>query len=107
MPVEFAMSLSRSLRRAPPPVKTIPLSAISAASSGGDNSKAFLIALTMPYKGSFMASKICSLFTVKVSGIPSAKFLPVMAISFFSDSGVAQPIEYLIFSAVDSPITQP
>ena len=44
---------------------------------------------------------------VKVSGIPSARFLPVIDISSFSESGVAQPIVYLIFSAVDSPITHP
>ena len=58
IPVELEISLSRSHIKAPPPVRTIPLSAISAASSGGDSSKAFRIALTMPYKGSFMASKI-------------------------------------------------
>ena len=58
IPVELEMSLSKSLIRAPPPVRTIPLSAISAASSGGDSSSAFLIARTIPYKGSFIASKI-------------------------------------------------
>ena len=80
---------------------------MSAANSGGESSKAFLIALIIPNKGSFMASNICSLFIVNVSGIPSAKFLPVIDISNFSDSCVAQPIVYLIFSAVESPITQP
>ena len=107
MPVEFDINLSRSLSNAPPPVNTIPLSAMSAASSGGDNSNAFLIALTIPYKGSFIASNICSLLIVKVSGIPSARFLPVIDISNFSESSVAQPIVYFIFSAVESPITQP
>ena len=42
-----------------------------------------------------------------VSGIPSARLRPVIDISSFSDSAVAQPIVYFIFSAVDSPITQP
>ena len=107
MPVEFEINLSKSLNSAPPPVKTMPLSAISAASSGGDSSKAFRIALTIPYYGSFIASKICSLFIEIVSGIPSAKFLPVIDISIFSDSAVAHPIVYFIFSAVDSPITHP
>ena len=54
-----------------------------------------------------MASNICSLLIVKVSGIPSARFLPVIDISSFSDSAVAQPMVYFIFSAVDSPITHP
>ena len=80
---------------------------MSAASSGGDNSRAFLMALTIPYKGSFIASNICSLFIEKVSGIPSARFLPVIDISNFSESAVAHPIVYFIFSAVDSPITHP
>ena len=48
MPVDPDISLSKSRKRAPPPVNTIPLSAMSAASSGGDSSKAFLIALTIP-----------------------------------------------------------
>ena len=80
---------------------------MSAANSGGESSKAFRIALTIPYNGSFIASKICSLLIVNVSGIPSARFLPVIDISSFSDSAVAQPIVYLIFSAEDSPITHP
>ena len=80
---------------------------ISAANSGGESSRAFLIALTMPYRGSFIASNICSLFIVNVSGIPSARFLPVIDISSLSDSGVAHPTVNLIFSAVDSPITHP
>ena len=45
MPVEEEMSLSKSRINAPPPVRTMPLSAMSAASSGGESSRAFLIAL--------------------------------------------------------------
>ena len=48
IPVELDISLSKSLNNPPPPVRTIPLSAMSADSSGGDSSKAFLIALTIP-----------------------------------------------------------
>ena len=51
IPVEDEINLSKSLISAPPPVRTIPLSAISAANSGGESSSAFLIALTIPDKG--------------------------------------------------------
>ena len=43
IPVCSEIIISRSVKRAPPPVKTMPLSEISALNSGGDCSKAFLI----------------------------------------------------------------
>ena len=48
IPVEAEISLSTSLNKAPPPVNTMPLSAISAANSGGESSNAFRIALIIP-----------------------------------------------------------
>ena len=43
-PVASLIVVSSSPKRAPPPVKTIPLSTISAANSGGVCSKAVLVA---------------------------------------------------------------
>jgi len=49
---------SRFLRRAPPPERTIPLSTISAASSGGVFSRAIRTESTMALTGSTIASRM-------------------------------------------------
>ena len=55
------MRLWRSVRSAPPPVRTIPDSAISAASSGGDCSSASLIDRIIASRGSSSAANTSSL----------------------------------------------
>ena len=44
---------------------------------------------------------------VKLRGMPSARLRPLTSISRTSDPGKAEPISFLIFSAVVSPISMP
>ena len=57
-PVSSTNSLSKSRNKAPPPVSTMPFSAISAPSSGGVCSNADFTAPTIEFNGSVSASKI-------------------------------------------------
>ena len=59
-PVACCRIKSILLNNAPPPVKTIPLSTISAANSGGVFSKATFTASTIWDTGSVKASEICA-----------------------------------------------
>ena len=52
IPVSSCISLFSPVSRAPPPVKTIPFSAISVLSSGGVASSAVLAAFVIPFNGS-------------------------------------------------------
>ena len=51
MPVSSCISLFNPVNNAPPPVKTIPFSAISVLSSGGVASSAVLAAFVIPFNG--------------------------------------------------------
>ncbi|EJW96744.1 hypothetical protein EVA_15150 [gut metagenome] len=57
-PVSSIRSRSRSRKSAPPPVSIKPCSAMSAPSSGGVFSRAFLTATTIWFVGSAKASRI-------------------------------------------------
>ena len=106
-PVSSASSFSILFSRAPPPVRTMPRSAISEPNSGGVCSKADLRALAIDWSGSWSASRISLLLRVNVLGTPSDKFLPLTEISLTASPGYALPISCLIFSAVASPINIP
>ena len=85
----------------------MPRSAMSAPSSGGVRSSALLTADTMLFRGSVSASRISLDDTVKLRGIPSARLRPLTSISLTSEPGKAEPIVFLICSAVVSPISIP
>ena len=57
--VDLRKIVSRLFKREPPPVKTIPLSTISAANSGGVCSKALLIVSMITATGVAKASDNC------------------------------------------------
>ena len=80
MPVFASISSSSPLRRQPPPVKTIPLTAISAASSGGVCSKTLCTASIILVVTSLNASSVSSDVTSMVFGRPVTKFLPLTSI---------------------------
>jgi hypothetical protein len=63
-PVSSRSSTSRFFSSAPPPVSTMPLSTMSADSSGGVRSRALRTASTMALMGSARASRISSELTV-------------------------------------------
>jgi len=67
---------SRLAKRAPPPAKIIPLSTISAASSGGVFSREILIASTTSETGSARASLISSEVTSIIFGAPAIRSRP-------------------------------
>ena len=76
-------------------------------SSGGVCSRADLTALTMLFSGSVSASRISLLEMVKLRGMPSARLRPLTSFSRTSLPGKAEPISFLISSAVVSPISMP
>ena len=85
----------------------IPVSIISAASSGGACSSVFLIASITCSNGAEIASLISSLVTVIFSGRPVSRFLPLISIvGSFSSVLNAEPIFVLTSSAVRSPISR-
>ena len=96
-----------SRKSAPPPVSTMPFSAMSAASSGGVCSRADFTADTMLLSGSVRASRISLLEIVKLRGMPSARLRPLTSFSRTSEPGNAEPISFLICSDVVSPISMP
>ena len=106
-PVSCEISLSRSRSNAPPPVNTIPRSAMSDDNSGGVCSRATLTALTIPLSGSVNAFCTSSELTIKVFGTPSAMLRPRTSTSSWLFSFNAEPTSFLMRSAVVSPITQP
>ncbi len=85
----------------------MPFSAISAPSSGGVCSRADFTAPTIEFKGSVSASKISLLEIVNLRGKPSARLRPVTSISNTSEPGNAEPIFFLMASAVGSEICMP
>jgi len=88
---------------APPPVRTIPLSMTSAASSGGVRSRVFLTASTIWLTGSSIALRISSAPMVIVLGRPLTRSRPRMSVVGSSGRGNAEPRLILICSAVRSP----
>ena len=89
---------------APPPVSTMPLSTMSAASSGGVRSSAISTASTIALSGSLSESRISSEFTTTVFGMPATMSRPFTSIVSCWSSGYAFPIVILMRSAVCSPM---
>ncbi|MNN89504.1 hypothetical protein D3C81_2073300 [compost metagenome] len=85
----------------------MPRSAMSAPSSGGVCSSAIFTADTIWFSGSVRASRISLDETVKARGMPSDRLRPLTSISRTSEPGKAEPISFLIASAVCSPISMP
>src|SRR4029077_16755118 len=86
-PVSSRSRWSRLRSSAPPPERTIPLSMMSAESSGGVRSRAMRTASTMVATGSASASRISSSEMVSVFGTPSTRSRPLMSIRSSSLSG--------------------
>ena len=106
-PVSSASRRSRSRSSAPPPVSIMPRSAMSAPSSGGVCSSAFFTAETIWFRGSVRASSTSLELMVKLRGTPSDRLRPLTSSSLTSEPGKAEPICFLISSAVGSPISMP
>ena len=85
----------------------MPRSAMSAPSSGGVCSSAFFTAETIWLSGSVSASRISLLEIVKLRGTPSLRLRPLTSISLTSEPGKAEPMFFLMDSAVGSPINMP
>ena len=85
----------------------MPRSAMSAPSSGGVCSSAFLTLETIWLSGSVSASRISFDEIVNERGTPSERLRPLTSISLTSEPGKAEPIVFLIVSAVGSPISMP
>ena len=61
----------------------------------------------MLLSGSVRASKISLLEIVKLRGTPSDRLRPRTSISLTSEPGKAEPIFFLMASAVGSPMSMP
>ena len=77
IPVLDSIRSSRPERRLPPPVRTIPLSAISDASSGGVFSNTLCTASTICEVASLNASSVSSDVTSTVFGRPVTRLRPL------------------------------
>ena len=104
IPVLLLISLSRPFNREPPPAITMPLSLISAESSGGVLSSTECTASAMAETGSESASSISSEVTSMVFGSPEIRFLPLTSTLSCSSLGNAVPAFIFSSSAVLSPI---
>ena len=78
---------------------------MSAASSGGVRSSDSRSAFTMLPIGSCSASRISTLETRRVRGMPRTRSRPLISMSISSVSGNAEPISILMRSAVCSPMS--
>src|SRR5258708_36964 len=107
-PVACRRAWSRLLSSAPPPVSTMPLSRMSAASSGAVCSSATLTASTMALTGSVRLSEIWRSLMTSSFGTPFIRSRPLISIIRPSPSsgGQAEPISFLIRSAEDSPTSR-
>ena len=85
----------------------MPRSVMSAPSSGGVCSSAIFTADTIWLSGSVRASRISLLEIVKLRGMPSERLRPLTSISRTSEPGKAEPMVFLMASAVCSPISMP
>ncbi len=86
-PVFSRIKISRFASKDPPPAKIIPLSTISAASSGGVLSSAVFMVSTTAEIGSDKASLISSELISIVLGAPLIKSLPLTSKVFSSSNG--------------------
>src|SRR3989440_9781762 len=77
------------------------------AELGGVCSSADFTAETIWFSGSVSASRISFDEMVKLRGMPSARLRPFTSISRTSLPGKAEPISFLIISAVVSPLSIP
>ncbi len=84
----------------------MPLSTISAASSGGVCSRATRTASMMVLIGPWHALRISSELMVNIFGMPSTRSLPLTSIVFSTSSEAAEPIMILMISAVLSPMSR-
>ncbi len=84
----------------------MPLSTMSALSSGGVRSSAAITASTIVLIGSLSASRISSEFTTTVFGTPATRSRPLTSIVSTSSPGYALPIAHFTRSAVCSPISR-
>src|SRR5581483_6252880 len=105
-PVSSRIRLSRFFSSAPPPVKTMPRSLMSADSSGGMRSRATRMAFMIVETHSLNDSRTSLSSTVMVLGTPSIRLRPLISIVKGLSSGYADPISILICSAVRSPISR-
>ena len=96
--------MSNPSNKAPPPVKRIPFSIISAANSGGVFSNTAFTASTIKVTGSCNACRISSVVISTSSGKPVTKFLPFILEVKFLPPLKAEPIVTFNSSAVFSPI---
>ena len=87
-----------------PPVKTIPLSIISEESSGGVFCKTSTIASMMFFKNGNIGSTNSFVLTFIVCGNPVVVLLPFTFIVNSFVTGIAEHIDFLIFSAVFLPM---
>ncbi|CDA79651.1 putative uncharacterized protein [Clostridium sp. CAG:242] len=104
IPVSLEISWSSPRSSAPPPVRVIPWSMMSADSSGGVRSRVVRIASSTDMTESASASRTSSGCSIMFFGRPSTRFLPLISIGCSSSYGYAEPISILMFSAVRSPI---
>ena len=84
----------------------MPLSTMSAASSGGVRSSAILTLSTTALIGSWSASSTSSDLISRVFGTPATRSRPFTSITCSSGVAKAVPIDTLISSAVRSPINR-
>src|SRR5690606_15285458 len=87
MPVSWCSRASRPWSSAPPPARQMPLSMMSAASSGGVLSSVTLTASTMACTGSSMASRTSSVVVTMVLGRPVMRSRPRISAWSSSTSG--------------------
>src|SRR5262249_28661494 len=83
-PVAPRSSRSRLASSAPPPVITMPLSTMSAASSGGVDSSAIFTLSTTVFTGSASASQISSDLSSSVFGTPATRSRPLTSMVWIS-----------------------
>src|SRR5439155_11427352 len=79
MPVSCLSRSSSPFRSAPPPVRTMPLSITSAASSGGHRSRVFFTASMIEFTGSSMAFRTSSAVMWIVLGRPLTRSRPLIS----------------------------
>src|SRR5699024_7256456 len=86
MPVSLWISLSRPRSRAPPPVRVMPRSMMSALSSGGVRSSVSLMASVILTRHSSKASRTSSEWTTMFLGRPSTRLRPLISMVISSSS---------------------
>ena len=106
MPVSREINRSRPRRRAPPPASTMPLSMMSADSSGGVSSSVSLTVSTMALIGSEMASRTCSEVMTVLRGRPVMRSRPRISMKVSCSSRSADPMVILQSSAMRSPMSR-